>query len=167
MYNTKAYQVTIILILILASISCKKDKTPETKGETLTQWQEMVGSYKVYDTSGVFLYDMSISHTRNEVQNRDTMHFIAFDSVFVFSALQLSSNNESQPNYVRFGLHDPLFDNNNKRWKIMDGGDSLNYSRFYNDTLVMHFKKTNINYYLLDLTPYFYCDCKQIAVKQN
>jgi hypothetical protein len=49
----------------------------------------------------------------------------------------------------------------------LGGGTYEYYNNFHNDTIPLRFQKTNINYYISDLTPYYACDCKQIAVKQH
>jgi hypothetical protein len=64
------------------------------------------------------------------------------------------------------GGGDPLYDSNNKRWKIA-GGVFTYYNNWNNDTIPLRFNKTNINYYIQDVTPYYACQCKQIAVKQH
>ena len=70
------------------------------------------------------------------------------------------------PMYVRIGGGNTLYDSNNKRWKL-SAGISDYYNNWNNDTIKLRFNKTNINYYISDLTPYYACDCKQIAVKQH
>ncbi|AEA42126.1 hypothetical protein [Fluviicola taffensis] len=68
--------------------------------------------------------------------------------------------------YLRIGGGDTLFDTNTKRWKISSGINNY-YNNWYNDTIPLRFTKTNINYWIEDMMPYYSCDCKQIAVKQH
>lgn len=147
--------------------SCIKKKTPIIPPtEELTLSERVAGHYKVYDTTGVYLYDMNILHIHNNLTNKDSLRFENFDGEFTFSTEQEIQNPSNYPNYVRIGSHDTLFDSNNKRWKL--GGGAYNYYNSYqNDTLPLRFQKTNINYYIEDVTPYYACDCKQIAVKQH
>jgi hypothetical protein len=163
------FSVKIILALlsIVLLLACKKDKVmPCPELPELSQWEQMDGDYKVYDTLGTFLYDMSIEHTRNTGANRDTLRFINFDHDLSFKTVQLQTPNPQQPNYVQIGYHDTLYDSDLNRWKLFNGGNVVNYSRFESDTFTMYFDKTNINYWIEDVVPYFACDCKQIAVKQ-
>ena len=67
---------------------------------------------------------------------------------------------------LQSGGGDTLFDSNNKRWKL-NGWTLTYYNNWHNDTIPLRFQKTNINYWIQDATPYFSCDCKQIAVKQH
>lgn len=148
--------------------SCKKDKVPEPiplPGPT--KWEKIAGNYKVYDTLGEFLYEMNISHIHNDSNNTDSLKFENFDGEFTFTNKQ-----EKFSNYpdllIQTGYHQLLYDSNMYRWKLQTAAnDEFYYNVLENDTIRLIFRKTNINYYLLDDTPYFYCECKQIAVKQH
>lgn len=144
--------------------SCTKKKTPVPTIPEPTKWEKISGHYKVYDTTGVYLYDMDLIHTHNDSTNRDSIRFENFDGEFTFTAQQIETSN--LPMYVQIGGGDPLYDSNNKRWKIA-GGIFTYYNNWNNDTIPLRFQKTNINYYISDVTPYYACDCKQIAVKQH
>jgi hypothetical protein len=144
--------------------SCTKKKTPTPVIPEPTKWEKIAGHYKVYDTTGVYLYDMNLVHTHNDITNRDSIRFENFDGEFTFTAQQEEFGN--LPMYVRIGGGDTLYDSNNKRWKV-SAGISDYYNNWHNDTIRLRFNKTNINYYISDVTPYYACDCKQIAVKQH
>ena len=161
------YSILILIFLVGMSIlSCTKEKTPVPTAPEPTKWEKVAGHYKVYDTTGVYLYDMDIVHIHNNLTNKDSLRFENFDGEFTFTTEQEIQNPSNYPNYVRIGSHDTLFDSNNKRWKL--GGAAYTYYNSYqNDTLPLRFQKTNINYYIQDVTPYYACDCKQIAVKQH
>lgn len=162
----KRYQLLIPALIVGVSIffSCSKEKTPTPVTPEPTKWEKIAGHYKVYDTTGVYLYDMALIHSHNNVTNRDSIRFENFDGEFTFTAQQEEFAN--LPMYVRIGGYDPLYDSNGKRWKITSAAFSY-YNNFSNDTIPLRFSKTNINYYISDLTPYYACDCKQIAVKQH
>lgn len=144
--------------------SCTKKKTPVPIIPEPTKWEKIAGHYKVYDTTGVYLYEMDLVHTHNDITNRDSIRFVNFDGEFTFTTQQEEPIN--LPMYVRIGGGDTLYDSNNKRWKL-SAGISDYYNNWHNDTIRLRFNKTNINYYISDVTPYYACDCKQIAVKQH
>ena len=58
-----------------------------------TKWEKIAGHYKVYDTTGVYLYDMDLVHTHNNVTNRDSIRFENFDGEFTFTAQQIETSN--------------------------------------------------------------------------
>ncbi len=158
---------TIILyfFISLGFLGCKKEKVEMPCPEPLpTKWELISGDYKVYDTLGVYLYDMSISHIGTNEFNNDSLKFDSFDGEFTFTVRQANFSN--YPMYTTIGFHDNLYDSQGKRWKIASA-QYEDYNNFVNDTIRLRFSKTNINYYLLDLVPYYSCDCKQLAVKQH
>ncbi len=164
---TNKWMVALIAGIALAAASCKK----EVKGPDLppfpTKWDFIAGTYKVYDTTGVYLYEMKLTHKIGYNQwglEQDSLVFENFDGEFSFTVKQ--ENYSDIPMYVAIGSHDTLYDSESKRWKIHSGAVD-HYNQLINDTIPLRFSKTNINYYLSDLTPYYACDCKQIAVKQH
>lgn len=158
------YKKLIPVIGIGFLLACTKEKTPTPATPEPTKWEKISGHYKVFDTTGVYLYDMDLIHIHNPVNNRDSIRFENFDGEFTFTSEQQEWSNI--PMGVTIGGGDMLYDSNNKRWKLY-GASWLDYNVFYNDTIKLRFNKTNINYYIEDLTPYYACDCKQIAVKQH
>jgi len=158
--------LSVLAVLFILS-SCKKDKVPVPILEEPSKWEVIAGNYKVYDTLGTYLYDMKIVHVPNEQESTvDSLRFENFDGEFTFTWKQPTASN--LPNlYMVFGYHDTLYDSQSKRWKILfDDTDPVYNNVLVDDTIRMNFGKTNINYYIEDLTPYFQCDCIQVAVKQ-
>lgn len=163
----KKLQLFIFIIYTVTAIlaGCKKEKIPPIAPPSEpTKWEKIAGHYKVYDTTGVYLYDMDLIHTHNNTTNRDSIRFENFDGEFTFTSLQVYFS--SIPMYVRIGGGDTLYDSNNKRWKL-SAGTFTDYNNWKNDTIPLRFQKTNINYYIQDVTSYYACNCKQIAVKQH
>lgn len=164
----KKYHWLILVIFtgVILLFSCSKDKTPNSFTiPSLSLWQKVHGHYKVYDTMGVYLYDMNIVHIH--VSDKiDSLRFENFDGEFTFTVQQSNPNPNNYPNYISLGYHMSLYDSNHKRWKL-GGGAYTYYNSWNNDTIPLRFQKTNINYWIQDATPYFSCDCKQIAVKQH
>lgn len=155
------YLCTALTILL----ACKKDKVVPPCLPEPTKWELISGGYKVYDTLGMFLYDLNIVHIYNEQDDIDSLRFENFDGEFSFTASQMSPAPSNFPMLITIGSHDTLYDAQMNRWKL-SAGVSESYNQLIEDTIRLRFQKTNINYYLQDLVPYFACDCKQIAVKQ-
>lgn len=60
-------------LITLILFSCTKDKTPlPTTPTEPTKWEKITGNYKVYDTLGIYLYNMEIIHVFNETIKKDT-----------------------------------------------------------------------------------------------
>jgi len=157
-------RILSVLAVLFVLSACKKEKVPIPVVEEPSKWELIAGDYKVYDTLGTFLYDMSIVHVPNEADEYiDSLRFENFDGEFIFIAKQISADN--YPMHVNFGGQDTLIDSANKRWKLW-GGLFDDFNNWEKDTIWMRFQKTNINYYIEDVTPYFQCDCIQVAVKQ-
>jgi hypothetical protein len=161
----------VVLLLAISTFSiisaCKKDKVPgPTPTPELTKWEKVVGDYKVYDTMGIYLYDMGISHNSGIDDDGfpyDSLHFENFDGQFNISARQ--SNASNYHNSVVIGVQTALVDSSGNRWKVSSVYDEV-YNNLFNDTIRFRFWKHNLNYYLEDLVPYYDCQCKQVAVKQ-
>lgn len=161
----------IACILIFAS-ACKKDKVPEPIPLPVpTKWDIIPGTYKVYDSTGTeYLYQMEIKHKIGYniygIQE-DSLTFENFDGEFTFTSHQVDASNYPEF-FIRIGNQALLYDSEMHRWKILTAAnDDFVYNVFHNDTINLIFRKTNINYYLVDNTPYFSGTCKQIAVKQH
>lgn len=161
--STGKWLVLIAISIVLTAGSCRKEVEPPELPVPPTKWEVISGTYKVYDTTGVYLYEMKITHSWNEGANQDILFFENFDGQFEFSAIQ-SNHSEF---WIKYGHQQLLYDDGGKRWKIIHSFDDIYDNILRNDTIKMVFRKTNINYYLSDLTPYYACDCKQVAVKQH
>ena len=150
-------------------MSCKKDKVsvicPEVN-QASSRWEKIAGVYDVYDTTGVYLYELKLTPIYKEDGIIDSLRFENFDGEFNFTARQMYPDPDNFPNYIRIGGHDTLYDSNDKRWKIYSGLFD-DYNSFINDTIRLRFQKTNINYWVEDVVPYYHCICKQIAEKQH
>ncbi|MFT5778160.1 MAG: hypothetical protein ACI837_001116 [Crocinitomicaceae bacterium] len=162
-YNMKWKMLILISAILL--LACKKDKVPSPEPVELTLWERTAGFYKVYDTLGVYLYDLNIVHLYDELLDIDSLRFENFDGEFTFTGRQMTPAPSNFPMMISTGSHDTLYDSQMNRWKLY-AGVSDDYNQLINDTIKLRFQKTNINYYIEDLTPYFSCACKQIAVKQ-
>lgn len=159
--------VTVMLICIMLSVACKKDKTPISMPEPEpTKWEKIAGTYDVYDTTGVYLYELKLTPIFKENGIIDSLRFENFDGEFYFTTQQMYPYPDNMQMVISIGVHNELYDNNNKRWKL-GGALYEDYNNYINDTIRLRFQKTNINYWVEDAVPYYACDCKQIAVKQH
>jgi hypothetical protein len=154
-------QLVGILFLIVLVAGCKKDKTPTPEPTPApTKWEALTGTYKVFDITGVFLYEMELSR----VKETDTLKIINFDGEFDLLEKQLYSS--SYPYAFTIWPNEAIVDDVGNRWDIMGYGTDQTYNNLVNDTIRMFFLKHNTPYWWNDGTTYSYSECKQIAVKQ-
>lgn len=163
------YTYLIVLPLVAGGLSsCTKDKVPLPPEPT--KWEQISGSYSVYDTNGVYLYEMQISHHTGIDGNgkqTDSLKFDNFDNDFYFSQFQQSGFSNWPATHIEIGSHNPIKDKAEKRWKLFSGNLDISVNTLVNDTIILKFSKSNILYYISDLTPYKSWEGKQIAVKQH
>lgn len=148
-------------------LGCTKDKVKVVAPPKLTKYQIISGDYKVYDTLGVFLYEMSIEHINGVDSlgnNVDSLHFNNLDNQFNLVTIQ-DGNACYSSNDILLGDH---FDKDkfNKRWEIM-GLSNCTYNVSVNNVIKLRFHKCNILFYIEDYTSYFDEIIYQVAVKQN
>lgn len=158
-----------ILFLIALVTGCSKDKTPTPEPiPAPTKWELVPGHYKVYDSTGVFIYEMDIEHTSGTNiygATVDTLHFINFDGQFDLTVTQASPTNF--PDMITTGSETAILDSINNRWDLFCYSPDPVYNNFRNDTIMFYFQKQNMPYWLNDATPYFNANLKHIAVKQK
>lgn len=160
-----------ILLLLLGIISCSKEKEimPEEQLE-VNHWLKFVGNYKVYDTIGNFMYNMDIAHYSvihyPNGHKTDSLVITNFADTF---DLKFPFSEKLDKRYLDF-YSDSLVDYNNKSWNISGLADDESTTKqenaIINDTLIMFFRQTNIKFYINESQPYYYCECKHVAVKQ-
>lgn len=165
---SKSKSIIIILLAVIFFQSCKKEVVNLTNSTTKEElWVKFLGDYKVYDTLGVFLYNMKISF--KEFQYADSsfgkgLLITNFDNNF---DLHFLYSNQSPDDFIPIPFFDSIKGNHDlKTWQIYGQGGGVK-NRLVGDTLNLFFTKTNIKYYFKETIPYYYCDCKQIAVKQH
>jgi len=164
---------TLIIVLILFLLSCSKEKEliPNEPPIAPEQWEKFAGNYKIYDTLGVYLYDLDMIHyfSGKNVYGNDVDSLILQNFADTFD-VKYEFRNFTEPNNFDFGFHDSIVDRNNKTWGLWSLSDDLtttareNY--LINDTIILYFKMDNIKYYIPEAQPYYRCECKHVAVKQ-
>lgn len=157
-----------ILFLLILVAACKKDKTPKQEPDPApTKWELIPGHYKVYDSTGVYIYEMDISHTSGlNIYGVpiDTLHFMNFDGQFDLKIRQ--SNFSNFPDMITTGSQTAILDSINNRWDLFCYSPDSVYNNFRNDTILFYFQKQNTPYWWNDGTQYFNGNLKHIAVKQ-
>lgn len=97
----------------------------------------------------------------------DSLKFDNFDNDFYFSQFQQTSFANWPATHIELGSHNPIKDKAGKRWKLFSGNLDISVNNLVNDTIILQFTKSNILYYISDLTPYKTWEGKQIAVKAH
>jgi len=151
----------LLFILSFVTTSCKKDPAFVPTPPQPTKWEKIPGNYKVYDTSGVHLYDMRIKFYTQ--LNYYFFTFINFDNGSNLAIYQ----DQSTPytNTISIGNCNGIYDAHSNRWNTTDLG-SYAYDLFFNDTIELNFEKDNGPYWQEDDTTYHHIVVKQIAVKE-
>lgn len=165
--------VLFVILTVLFLLSCSKEKEiiPITPPRVPEQWEKFVGTYQVYDTLGNYKYQLDILHYfsgKNIYGNdADSMKLQNFADTFDISYEFIKFTDVS---VFEFGFHDSIIDYNNKSWNISTLSDDLSTPKrenvLNNDTIIIYFRQTNIQYYINEAQPYYYCECKHVAVKQ-
>lgn len=158
------------LVFILFLVSCSKDKVPIPVVSPEKPWERFVGHFKVYDTTGYFLYDSDIYHY--SVLNQ---FGIAVDSIFIRNFdnlfdLKFDFAQWQNQTFFDFRFHDSIKDYNNKTWNITiiydDPSTPEVENNLVNNRMTLYFRKTNIKYWMNESVPYVYENVKHVYVKQ-
>ena len=113
---------------ILFLLGCTKDKVPVLPPPPEpTKWEIIPGHYKVYDTTGIYLYEMDLIHKTGYNDYgffQDSLTFSNFDGQFTFTSAQWTPPPLNIPMGINIGGGDPLYDSLNNRWDLYgpDGG---------------------------------------------
>ena len=165
----KALKVIGILVLLFA-FSCKKEQSVIPQ-EPAPPWAKFVGTYKVYDTTGVFLHDLEVSHY--SVVNQygvevDSLRLNNFNGMFDLRIHYYTTNIES---FLRLGLYNGIKDHDGNQWHLSSWYDFEETpeveNELVNDTIIFGFQMSNMAYYIQDVTPFYECRCRTVAVKQE
>jgi len=162
------YAIIIFVFLIL--LSCKKEQ-PATMQEPTPPWKKFVGTYQVFDTTGVYMHDMEISHFATENQHGVVVDSLRLDNFNGMFDLRTQFHISNIENFLSIGLYNGIRDHDGKRWLFTSWWDFEETpeieNQLVNDTIVFGFEMTNIAYYIHDVTPYYECRCRIVAVKQD
>ena len=162
--------IPYFIVILLIVYSCTKDKTPQYPTiQESSKWKKIEGIYKVYDTLGIYLYDMEIIHNFNEIIKKDTLIFKNLHNQFNLYSWQSYLPNNVNPFSIFIGPEDPILDKQNNRWDLFPLGDYPieSFNVWKNDTILMKYSLTNIKYWIEDVAPYLDTVITQVAVKQH
>ncbi|MFN6077033.1 MAG: hypothetical protein ACK476_08620 [Fluviicola sp.] len=154
-----------IIISALVVFSCTKDKVPVN--EPIPIAERISGTYNVYDTNEVFLYEMEMKYVINNSVGFDSLIFKNIDNDFNYSSDQSSIDNDyDNSKFISFVSPFPTKDKNNKSWRIFNITEGSFDNIWRNDTIRMCFNKHNTPWWPSESVPYLDTIIKQIAVKQ-
>lgn len=136
----------------------------------VADWEKFVGNYEVYDTLGVWLYSMDISHHSglNEFGvEMDSLMILNFADSF---DLDIQFSFATDDRYLDIGFHSPVYAHSGYRWYLdgnyEDSGTPVLDNTLINDSIHLFFTMDNIAYFTADGVPFYSCECRQIALKQ-
>jgi len=162
----------ILILLFLTLLSCKKEQ-PIIPTESPPPWKKFVGTYHVYDTTGVYMHDMEISHffSGKNFANQDVDSLLVQNFNGMLDLRIERYQNTNPANLLPLGLYHGIEDHSGNRWVFSSWWDFPETpeleNTLLNDTIVFGFKLNNMAYYIQDVTPYFNCTCRIVAVKQD
>lgn len=170
------YLLAILSIVLIFSCTKEKQVIPTPDGTANGRIFKYLGDYKVYDTNGVFMYDMNISFFQTDIGPNyhpiDSIMITNFADTFDLSFQFISTYTDQTYNteLLDIGFHDSIVDYNNKSWRISGKKDDYNTSYYENvlidDTIVMYFQKRNNQFYIQEGQPLVDEILKHVAVKQ-
>ncbi len=141
---------------------CRRDETV-CPAETLPAdgRDRFIGSYAVFDTTGSYLYWLTVS--KFGTGGRDSLLLENYANAFDLKILHESYWDQ---NHWDIGVFFPAKDHLGHSWALSDAAAIDGSNVLTNDTIPLKFTQDNIAFYWQEGVPYFSCVCKQIAVKQ-
>jgi hypothetical protein len=142
---------------------CRKDRDcPSSPRAAVDGRDQFVGQYKVYDTTGVYLYDMEILKSND--QGGDSLYALNWAGRFDF---YVRHENGDMTDLLNINPPFPSLDGLGGRWAFTRQYDSAFMSnRLVRDTLRMSYFISNIAFYAEDGVPFFEWSYREYGVKQ-
>ena len=153
-----------LLIVCFGFISCKKEIIPDEPPYIEQWWDDYYGTYTVFDTANDLTYQMEIKQIARYFDGslfRDSMNNQNIGNKFDLKILTIQ--NIIYLNFLDFGIIQPMFDKNGKRWTF----SGALVQKDDNDTLELKYTLSNIAYYMEDGVPYYACECVDLAIKNE
>ncbi|MEN9302337.1 MAG: hypothetical protein RL264_766 [Bacteroidota bacterium] len=157
-------------IVCLSISSCTKDKTPIPPQPQEEPWEKFVGNYKVYDTSGVYLFDSEIEHYsgkniyglyNDSLRIKNFMNKMDYEFIFI---------PDVNPLLLDLKIQDSIVDYSNHHWFLYriydDTNTSIHENCLIDGKLTLYFNITNIKFYINESVPYVNETIKHVYVKQ-
>ena len=151
------------LAMALTLAGCGRDEEvgPTTPSVPIDGRDKFLGTYQVYDTTGIALYEMTIS--KFGTNGRDSLFIENFADTF---DLKILHENYWTTSYLSIHPEFGVKDRSGHSWALWGGPGTDGANTLQADSLRLEFTMDNIAFYWAEGVPYFSCGCKQIAVKQ-
>lgn len=151
-------------------VSCSKDKVPIPIVSPEKSWEKFVGNYKVYDTTGVYLFDAIIEHFTGNNQFNVPIDSLKIRNFCNSINLKFEFIRYQDSNFIDIAFHDSIKDFENNTWSITrisnDPSSQEIENTLVNNRMTLYFRKTNIKYWMNESVPYVYENVKHVYVKQ-
>jgi hypothetical protein len=159
----KLFIILLWLAFAFAVAGCRRDEAvaPNTPSAPVDGRDKFVGIYQVFDTTGVYLYELQVS--KFGTGGRDSLLLENFADTFDLRILHEDYWTTSYLGiFPGFGVKDRA----GHSWALFGASIEDGSNVLTNDTIPLKFTMDNIAFYWSEGVPYFSCVCKQIAVKQ-
>ena len=153
----------LLFALGIAFPGCKKDdKDCPTNSAPVDGRDQFVGQYKVYDTTGTYLYSMEILKANDA--GKDSVFAVNWGGRF---DLYIQHYDGDLTNGLNLIPPFPSFDHLGNRWAFFADSDPVFLTnQLVNDTLRMSYEVNNIAFYAEDGVPFFTWSYREYGVKQ-
>lgn len=159
-----SYRLQLVLLVVsILLAACRKDKDDCSTDAVLVDGRsQFVGQYKVYDTTGVYLYSMEILKSNDP--GRDSLFVVNWGTRFDF---YVRHEDGDMTDLFNFNPPFPSIDHLGNHWAFTREYDSaFMSSRLVDDTLRMSYVINNIAFYAEDGVPFFTWSYREYGVKQ-
>jgi hypothetical protein len=159
----KLFIILLWLAFAFAVAGCRRDEAadPATPSTPVDGRDKFVGIYQVFDTTGVYLYELQVS--KFGTGGRDSLLLTNYADTFDLKILHERYWTSDQLDIDSFF---PAIDRAGHSWALSGASIEDGSNVLANDTIPLKFSMNNIAFYWTEGVPYFSCVCKQIAVKQ-
>ncbi len=155
--------IVFITCLMVCCAGCRKEKECPVTSSPVDGRDKFVGQYKVYDTTGVYLYSMEIMKASG-TSGIDSLFVVNWGDRFDLYVQHDAGNTTSFLNLIP---PFPSLDHYGKRWAFSAETDQTFQSNvLLNDTLRMSYVINNIAFYAADGVPFFTWSYREYGVKQ-
>ena len=159
--KTRAFWFALVAVGT-ALWGCHRDEGVDSDppAQVLDERDLFVGTYRIYDALGIYMYDMSISKFGSN--GRDSLLIQNYADTFDIRVL----HERYWTNKCLRVFSNPAIDQAGNSWALFAEPCITGSNVISGDTIPLKFTMDNIAFYWTEGVPYFSCVCKQIAVKQ-
>ncbi|HRH36920.1 MAG TPA: hypothetical protein PK760_01160 [Flavobacteriales bacterium] len=152
-----------LVSVVLCAIACRKDKEcPVSNPSPADGRDKFVGQYKVYDTTGVYQYDMEIMKANDP--GHDSLFVVNWGNRF---DMYVRHEDGDLTDWLVIMPPFPALDHIGRRWSFSHEPDAAFHSgSLINDTLHMSYFISNIAFFSQDGVPFFEWSYREYGVKQ-